>query len=271
MAVEPSLVENRRMLDETLEYHNLRGYEYLKRWYGSESIEKVKEICGSEWTEGIEIYENIKRQLPELDILGEFHLKYARKRKYSDSGDEIDIDRYIHNEFDAMFFDHKKYVQDKEGKIITIYTSIGFTSGVSSSESLWSGIVSIVLADIFESVGYRVNIVGFRAGMYSFSGEDSPLKSQINIHIKLPDMPLDLANVLIATAYPGFFRYYGFKGICSFPYRVGRGFGRSLDFPHVYENNSFIIGGIRNSTDAHLKIMEILNRVKNRNAGILNS
>lgn len=271
MAVEPSIAQNKETFVEGVKSHIEDGRAHLKWWYGSESMEEVKRICSSGWVEGMRIYENVKRQLPETDILGDFHLKYARKRKYSDSGDEVDIDRYIHQEFDTMFFDHKKYIQDKEGKIITLYTSIGFTCDISSNEALWGGITSTVLADVFESVGYRVNIVGFRAGFGSFIDYNTPSKSQINIQVKLPDMPLDLTNVLTAIAYPGFYRYYGFKAISSFPYVVSNGFGKSIGSPFIYEKNSFVIGGIRDSTTAHLKIMEILNTVKRRNTGVLNS
>ena len=264
MSLEPDMVNKysfEKYLRETAQYSTFK----MLSWYGSYTLKDVEAICKGGWTEGLKVYENVKKALPEIEVVGEFHKKYKRKKKFSDSGDEVDIDKYIHGEFDLMFIDYDKHIQDKEGKIITIYTSLGFNSRYSSTEAIWNGIASVVLTDIFESVGYRVHLIGFIAGLGRFVNPGDPNKTQIDIDIKLPNQSLDILGIVTATAYPGFFRYYGFKALYSFPYRLWSHLGLSIQSPHVYNHNSFVIGDIWDNTMAHLKIMEVLNTVKKRN------
>lgn len=263
ISIEPAEV-NKKFFNDAINHHVSGGRSRLIWWFGAETIDEVKRICREGWKEGLEICSDIKRNLPEIGIIGDFHKKYKRKKKWSDSGDEIDVDKYIHQEYETMYIDHEKAIQDKEGKIITIYASLGFRQDVSSRESIWSGITASVLTDIFESVGYRVNLVSFRSGIGSFKSYSSPQKCQFNINIKLPEQPLDLLNILTATAFAGFYRYYGFKAIAAFKYETSYGFGRSQANPFIFEKNSFVIGNIWNSRDAYLKILQVLNFVKER-------
>jgi len=234
-------------------------------WYGSSTIEEVIRICREGWKEGLVIYEKLKKSLPEIEIVGEFHKKYKRKRKSSDFGDEIDIDKLIRKEFDTMYNNYNKIAVDKQGKIITIYNSIAFNSGRSSEESLWSGITSCILTDIFESVGYRVHLIGFISIKNLFiSPPRFYVQTQINIDIKLPEKPLDLLNILMGCAYPGFFRYYGFKALESFPYEVHSSLGYGVPLPYIKKDNSFVISNIWDRDSSFSKIVEIVNQIKNR-------
>ena len=163
-----------------------------------------------------------------------------------------------------MYNNYNKIAVDKQGKIITIYNSIAFNSHRSSKESLWSGITSCILTDIFESVGYRVHLIGFISVSNLFEPPRLHVKTQINIDIKLPEKPLDLLNILMACSYPGFFRYYGFKALESFPYRVRPSLGRGVSIPYIKEGNSFVISNIWDRNSSFCKIIEILNQIKNR-------
>lgn len=259
MMEEPTIPHNEEVFRGSVE----KMWFSMRHWYGANSLNEVKQICSSGWDDGLKIYKDMKQQVPEIEGLGSFHRKYARKKRHADCGGEIDIDRYIHNEYETMFIDYERYIQNKSGKIITLYTSIGIVCSVLSSDSLWNGVATTILTDIFESFGYRVNIIAFRAGRGTRLGSDYH-KSQINIQVKLPDQPLDLTSVLISTSFPGFYRYYGFKALSSRPYKISHGYGQSLDFPYSYENNSFIIGGVRNSESAYLKILEVLNSFKTK-------
>lgn len=249
---------------ENVKGHQEEGKSHLLYWYGFENVEGVIKICREGWVEGVQIYQAIKSSIPDIELSGCFHKKYKRKKKYSDSGDEVDIDKYIHNEIETMFIDQQKYIAEKHGKIITIYSSFAFNSNRSSKESLWMGITTCVLTDILESAGYRVEIVGFCALYKPFVEFSSPTETQFNINIKFPEQPLDLINVLMASAYPGFFRYFGFKTILASPYKCCDFLGKVVQNPYIRAQNSFLISDIWNSQDAYYKILSVLNDIKNR-------
>tara|TARA_R100000458_G_C8273211_1_gene248061 strand:+ start:813 stop:1769 length:957 start_codon:yes stop_codon:yes gene_type:complete len=127
-----------------------------------------------------------------------------RKRRWSEDGGELDIDR-------VMTGDPNYWVtssRDGKQRIVNIGVNYSMSSDNNSTQFPRLLAMAFCTAEIVERLGYGVEITGIRAN-YSTSGWNSSWERGFTFPLKKSQEPLDI-NRIGSISLVGFFRYYSF-------------------------------------------------------------
>ncbi|QDP46543.1 MAG: hypothetical protein Unbinned4098contig1000_3 [Prokaryotic dsDNA virus sp.] len=231
-------------------------------WYGTlqgKTIDDARKYVTEGWREGADkalsfvsdIY--AKCTLPEPKDV-------RRKQVWSDDGDELDYDKLMGGELDTMYRTTKR-----EGKGQTPHCSLivnwGGLAYVEADDLFWSGAVAIILSDVLENAGYRVEIVGCNT-----SQQDGGVYSATSVAVKELDEPLRTDIVAGALCEAGVFRTLGFAAKMTANTAIDRGMGCTDDFTKVavnsvkgnpFSEDSFVIKQCLSMEDAIAEINRV--------------
>lgn len=154
----------------------------------------------------MDMYESVKQDLftrfPNLHHLTEMAISKKRRRRFTEDGSELDIDRYLCCD-PAMWGQVIK--TDVRVKSASLYMEIGVSCGT-DTETITKNVIFItVMADILELAGVTTDIY--------FGATGTPWSSsyfnQVLVKAKSAGEPLDLSRIL-SFAAPGFYRQFVF-------------------------------------------------------------
>jgi hypothetical protein len=152
----------------------------------------VKAKIGETWPEGLDevqwmLFELRKATLPPITC-------QRRRPRFADAGDEVDLDRLRAGQ-ECWRTTRRESVAGPQ--TFCLIADMGTPGSKDSMDVLWRGAVAIVLADLLEAQGHRVEVwsacrqaEAFRNGAGSFQA----------VCLKRADQPLDISTVTNAVS-----------------------------------------------------------------------
>jgi len=149
-----------------------------------------------------------------------------RRRRGVDSGDEIDVDRYLARVPEMW---ERTERQSTPKRTVWIGLNAWVHSKQRSPDLLWRGAAIAALAERLAVAGYSVGIVWFWCARDFSTVIDRSIE---RILLKSPDAPLDIAAVATACCDIGFARFVGLAGGARHvPGQVSACFGYTASCP----------------------------------------
>ena len=158
-----------------------------KHWTGSTAITNGHQIgrqfpggfkecfgeAGMPWPDGMEILEDARKSLKGIELPIPESIR-RRKTWSEETGDSIDIHR---------LYAGVPYWRDIEGRqaqggcpIVTVICNVGSHWGITPEEIVWRGIAALIVTDILEDAGYRVELWAAREGRSQYTRPETLLK-----------------------------------------------------------------------------------------------
>ena len=240
----------------------------LDSWYGTiDKAEDARNYAGQGWRDGADkalgfisdIYATCSIPEPK---------NVHRQQVWAEDGDDLDYDKLMSGELETMWRTTKR-----NGKATnphaTLVVNWGGLAGVSADELFWSGAVAIILADVLENAGYRIEIVGCNVSTHG-SGE----VTASSVTVKELDEPLRSDVVAGALCEAGVFRTLGFMAKCVTNATVSSGMGATADFNDYgvasmeespFSEEVFAIKQCLNIDDAKKEIERVCNSLDETN------
>lgn len=128
-----------------------------------------------------------------------------RITKYSDEGEELDSDRYLAQDWDAMYRTTRPKFKRTGNKVLDLTFRWGGNCNRSRDEMFTTGAVCIALVSKLEELGYSVGV----RGVFASRCHGSRDKAWVECHMKHPGEPLNVELLTSLACHPGVFRWYG--------------------------------------------------------------
>lgn len=185
------------------------------------TAEQAKSLVREGWSEGTDRLIQLASEVTPPSAQSR-----QRKPVWSDSGDELHIDRAMRGDFDTAWRTARRVVTTGVNTV-DLYATIGGHVDQTADELFWRGATCAVLTDVLESSGYRVRVIGS-----SITFHPSGLL-RTDITIKEADEALTLATLASITCHAGVFRSLVLAANGHSPKRVDSSFGITWDWNRV--------------------------------------
>ena len=125
------------------------------RWYGTRDVMHCLKLAREGWPEGTAHLVKASGELAELLTSG----GDAAISRLSESGDEVDMDRFIEGDPENMVeYQMKEYTGGKGGRIVKLLVNITSGCDIRDSSIFLRGAVAMAFVDMLEKNGYRVEL-----------------------------------------------------------------------------------------------------------------
>ena len=208
----------------------------LGGWYGTiGNVEDAKKYVGEGWRKGADkalgfisdIYASCSIPEPK---------NVRRQQVWAEDGDDLDYDKLMSGELETMWRTTKR-----NGKATnphaTLVVNWGGNSNQSSDSLFWSGAVAIILADVLENAGYRIELVG------CITSKHDAGYSATSVTVKELDEPLRTDVIAGTLCEAGVFRTLGFLAMQASDVKIEGGLG-------CVEGDMFSQAGIDNMEES---------------------
>lgn len=233
--------------------------EDKKNWYGFNTEEELLSTINAGWEEGVKkamaMKNLLQKDIPPVGI--------KRKRRNSNEGEEINLEKYIDQEFDSMFVSNERVLAIKPNSPLTINVSIGGHCGRPASDFFWKGAVATILCDLLEESGYRVKLKGHNYSCDTYVSDPNNSYTDLYFETTLKDFndPLNFERLVTTTAMGGFFRWYGFKTIWSLPIQATGSLGTPQETLPEDVKADILVSNIYSSMEAIVFIERIIDKL----------
>ena len=150
------------------------------------------------WSEGLEKMESLRGSLRKLEPqMAERHVG-----EFSESGDDVDIGRFVTGEPECMVNYSVQFVP-AAGRVIKLVYNLGASSAVSPKSMMLRGACAVMLSDLIEQSGLRVEILAVSAVT------QDPYENAagcFSILAKAASQPLELDRLAFILAHPSTLR-----------------------------------------------------------------
>ena len=157
------------------------------------------------------------------------------------TGEQLDVGRFLDGEpecFMDEFIPERGERLDGNG-IIRITANLTASCGVNAKELERRGVYAVALADVLESLGYRVEITGVICSECNHIDATGRRKNGTHVllfPVKASDQPLEIDRLAFTLAHPASFRTLGFNVMDVVGYRDS-GRGRPHDLPQKFRGD----------------------------------
>jgi len=167
----------------------------LRQWIGRDFADwqAVKAAVNEQWSEGLDIFQEMLFELSKIE-LPTIRCRKRRLRWDTDNGDEVDNDRLRAGQ---EYWRLSRREETRGFQTICIVTNISTSGGVSSGRVLWRGALAVVLADLLEKQGHRVELWAADRGLNAYENRYGSFQA---VCLKQADEPLDLVSVVNAVS-----------------------------------------------------------------------
>lgn len=199
--------------------NDLTGWETGN--YGPTTVTDMDRLFADGWPEGAaklqDMIDAMAEKLPR--VTGK-----RRKRRMSDDGPEVDVDRLYNGDYETMFVDFPKQLGFVP-RTISLGVDFVIPAAMSAQALCWTGVQMAVTADLLERSGYRAALRLVGAGRSNASTDDWHL---LDVTLKEGCDPLRL-DLLALLMVPAISRRYILSAFCCTPltYDVGRACGKA--------------------------------------------
>jgi hypothetical protein len=169
------------------------------------SLDNARRLFSNGWQEGAERASLLR------DSIGDVvpnSVTPRRVRRFSDDGDEIRVEQALRGEWDSAFVCTRKELAPAPN-VVSIACGWWASCMVSHENLLWNAVQAIVICDLLENAGYRVELRALDAIVVA------PNKFHINqMMMKRADEPLQADLVAATIGHAGVYRSLGFALEC---------------------------------------------------------
>lgn len=155
----------------------------------------------------LSMYEKVKEaiegEFPELLELQMLAVKSRRKRKFSEEGDELDIDRYMSGDIEC--WQSMESIKDK--KTIRLFYNMSLSARNEALKFIENICLCIVFMELIKTLGI---VVEFYCGSIAKEVSSSSNKTVVLSMVKPADEEIDCQQ-LLALGAPGLYRYFNFN------------------------------------------------------------
>ena len=214
---------------------------------------------GEYWPEGLDLVQEMLFELRNATGQARPRSRVRRGRWSADDGDEIDVDRLRAGQ-DCW----RQTVREEHDAPQTLCLVFALTTPAKrrSDEVLWRGAVAIILADLLEACGYRVELWGVNYCICAYRDGSGSFQA---VRLKPSQSPVDIATLVNGIA-GWFYRTVVFQSYHVEKPRPTSGLGRTLtideDLPFVRElaGNARVltIDGVWDRYAAENKVQEVM-------------
>jgi hypothetical protein len=216
---------SRNAKDIVAAYNNERYRAHLRldnnpEWYGGfrNVDDGYKMICDG-WEEGAKkavlTLGNIK--IPEIDGIESMR----RTLIFSDCGEVLNIDQAMAGNWEKAWQTCKR-IRSGVSRVLSVAIPFGGNCDKNSEQMFWNGAQGMIITDILEDKGYRVQLYGVHVAIERAEGRTWDMDV---VRLKNSDEPLRMDSLAAVVAHAGVFRTAGFMSILSKPmevdYRLG--------------------------------------------------
>ena len=193
---------------------------------------------------------NLYDKHPELFELERSASKMKRRRSYGESGDELNIDRYMSGD-PAMW---QNMTRRPQKNTMRIMLNSGMNAGADSNKFVENMILIASFVDIIEMAG--VNCEVWLAPVANNITQET-IVGIVGCKVKSADEPLDLSRFISAGA-AGLFRHFTFKTYMNIlKGRPSYGLGRSCSTVPAWVKEMFDFDVVINSDDSEDQALTI--------------
>lgn len=158
-----------------------------------DSWASVKDAANSEWAEGLAMLTGAADEVRDAQLP---QPKSRRRRTHwsDDNGDELCIDRLRSG---REFWRSTRREQTRGPANVTLSIDLAAPCTKRSIDLMWRGAAAIILTELLERAGYRVELWGHSYGLQSYTDSSSCL---LMARLKGLDEPLDSSSLVNATS-----------------------------------------------------------------------
>lgn len=205
-------------------------------WAGTKTFEDAEKLARDGWAAGLErvkpMAESIKSVLCSKIIRPE--------AQHAESGDEVDIDRYLEGEPEHMIEYPMKEMHATGGRIVSVGLNLFMSGGCDKHIFEMRGAAIIALVDALECAGYRTEV---HLCMGANGSRDGNASYQSHAPIKQAGEPAELDRLVFAFSHPAVFRRLWFAHLENDPESdcctsIGAGRGRGYSSPGSFNRAS---------------------------------
>lgn len=189
---------------------------------------QIDKALNDGWPEGVD---RVQRMAELLRGQLEKPKSFKRRQKWMEDGDEPSWEREQAGRSEIWRTSRRETMRGPT--TVELLGTWGGLAHIRADQLQWDGVVLCVLIDLLEEAGYRVGASVNNVSEYTNWGYGvNSYRSLMQVTIKEPHMPLDIASVVPAISFPGVYRYHGLSLKTLAPFDVGSGFGatRELDW-----------------------------------------
>jgi hypothetical protein len=228
MQVESTAEIDSSALPRTLSFNEstLLGHVYTAG-FGGASKADITNALANGWPEGTDLVSKLAEQMRgQLEKPKSF----KRRQQWREDGDEPSWEREQAGHTEIWRTSRRETMRGPT--TVELLGTWGGLSHVSADQLRWDGVVLAVLCDLLEEAGYRVgatlNNASRHGGSFYSRGRQENF-TLIQITVKRPEMPLDIASMVPIAAFPGVFRWHGLEMKTLAPFQVDSGFGATIE------------------------------------------
>jgi hypothetical protein len=256
---------------------HIRRMESGSSWYNGfkKFDDGYKMVCDG-WEEGARrALTNLSSvNVPEINGIESMR----RTLVFSDYGETLNIDQAMSGNWEKAWQTCRR-ISSGVSRVLSIAIPFGGNCGKTSEQLFWNGAQGMVITDMLEDKGYRVNLIGFHvARQYGDYGEGGTVWDVDIIDLKRSDEPMRMDSIASVVAHAGVFRTAGFASIVMKPCFIGMGLGQCIedDLPkHVNtlvslghaHPGTIVLDAAYSKEQAATRIKEFFERMKNGEIG----
>lgn len=221
----------------------------FNNWGGDGGASQLAAICAHGDRKLTACAQEMLRDAQDLAVPAAFDIK-PRWRTRRATGSRFDLERVLSG--DPLPWGRWERSKGAGNRIVSLIVNVGGSSAMSATEMMWRPIAGIVIADLLESSGYRVEIIGATA-----TAHDSDVRLITSTELKRADQPVDL-NALARICHAAVARGVIYPiGMVTHPKLVDHGsYGRVVDADESDFPDSQCVA-VRAARHAKLSIAEI--------------
>lgn len=178
----------------------------------------VAAVANQEWPEGLEIIQEMlhemKKRLRDLPAPKD----RRRKKRWADDGDEVCNDRLRSGQ---EFWSRTERQEVNAPQHVTVFANVGALGEVPWMDLIWRGAAALILCDLLEAAGYRVEFWAVRWSRHLYEDGDPSIGA---VCLKGSGGVADTSTVVNALA-GWFYRTVFFQSSYSLGAPINRGMG----------------------------------------------
>lgn len=178
---------------DSAEDHGLREHGWVGRAFNSWA--EASAAATALWPEGLDIVQEMLFELRDLDGLLPPRCVRRKARWSADGGDEVEYDRLRAGQ--GEFWRTTAREEQRGPTTVTVFAAVSTSACRKPEEILWRGAAAIVLADLLEKAGYRVELVACNHVSWAYRNDDGGFQA---VTLKHAEQPLDIAAVVNGLA-----------------------------------------------------------------------
>lgn len=231
MQVDSTAEIDSHRIPRTLPFNQrtLNSHDYTAG-FGGASKEAITNALTFGWPEGTNMVQAMAEQMRgQLEKPKSF----KRRQQWREDGDEPSWEREQAGRTEIWRTSRRETMRGPT--TVELLGTWGGLSHITPNQLRWDGVVLTVLCDLLEEAGYRVGATLNNASRHGGWGGATTNYTLIQINVKQPSMPLDIASMIPLAAFPGVFRWHGLEMKTLAPFEVNGGFGSTIELDMLPE------------------------------------